>query len=466
VWGGISLATIWAITSGGIDRDLIPSGERLPLGAGNEVLDLWFADDGQLVLVENDRSVIRVYKGLRPTARDKPLVVLDISRELKLNPVYPKNSRGLVQSESLKLALTGLEAQKNLSKIQLPPLPVVPFAVSEDGLSVAWTWGDKIWIRSVSSLGEPPKNFEVTRQDGAGPIGALAFVGQDVVVALPMSGKLVGYRYTDGQLSSFALPIDRSWILWTRGPNLVAASKWSGPSNGPGQESNITETPPADEESIGKHTEVIRVRLDGLAPINVQLSGDTPGIGTAFAYSPSGDVLIGTSQGKIRRLSSNGDAGIGYYESGAIKAIAVEGNNIALAGDFPGIVLSSISNLSKAEKFLDAPVGINTISLSKDRLAYAAEDSAELVDLRSRCELNSRGYLILTVFSILLSVVALVHALMIDKHVPRDSFFRFKNSFLQNKVRPDKSGMKEDSRLSALAPDQQGEIARQQPRID
>jgi hypothetical protein len=101
---------------------------------------------------------------------------------------------------------------------------------------------------------------------------------------------------------------------------------------------------------------------------------------------------------------------------------------VAFAGDFSGVFLARISNLSVTKKLLDAPAGINTLSFSGSRLAYVTDKSSELVELRPGYELNSRGYFVLTVFSIFLSIVALAHALMIDKQVPRDNLFRIGRS--------------------------------------
>jgi hypothetical protein len=439
---GTCIVSLLAIFPEGIDHSLVASGERRAAGSGSGALDLWFGSDGQLVVVEAEGAILRIFKG----ATSAPLVSVDLAHELGLAQADLRNSRGFAQPRATNSALAADH-----------PINEVPFAVSEDGLSIAWTWKGDIWVQQFTSSGDRSLLFKIAVQQPPISLTALTFLNKNMIAVLPEKGEIRAYRLGDLRPPKInGLPVSKPWTFWTRGSVLLAASKHSQPSEIEGSKKSRRSEP---------GTDVLRISFDNAGAITANLSFVSDNA-TSFASDSSGDVFVGGSSGKLQRRSPSRGPIVEYLsDNAAIRAIAVHGDNIALGGDFSGVVISKTSSLNLKHKVLDAPPGILSLSLSGSQLAYSTADSAEVVSLVSQSELNGRGNLALVILSLALSLIAATHGLMIDKKVPNDGVFAIGQAQSLDQ-QGDEQALPSGNDPSTPAADQQREIARQQTGID
>jgi hypothetical protein len=372
----------------GFETVLETKSRRFKVG-DSDVLDMWFRDDGYLVVLQRKASGFSV-------SLWSPLALVE--EEPQPEPMLIDLSSEYSRQESA--VRPGVKHSKSASQILADQLAAIelgefPFAVSADGLTFAWAWDREIRVRLLggSSAGST-LTLHLREQDR---VKSLGFLEDGVIVALG-DGKLKGYEFGSGEPPHYNPDFDQSWSIWARGPKGSRLVAYSTP----------------DPDSVPSLTEVVAMKSLGAAKLGMEQFGVNDNT-TAFAISSRGEVFIGTDKGKIWLWPDVGGKDFDYLpERAAVRALSIQGNNLVVGGAFSGIYVAKGLDLRSCRKILDSPGDVDLLALSDSRMAYATPDGAEVVEVGYGYALRRGGDITLTLFSIFISVVALLHAILID----------------------------------------------------
>lgn len=378
----------------GGETTLVKGSERVPIGQGGAVRDLWFEGDDLIVVLEKETKIfLHKWSGsasLSSESRPTAAAWVDLAESA---------------SEDTSLLAAALGSGK-------VPLAIAPNADQVDEFVIAWAWKNKLNIQ-VRRLEDPQAAqglVTIPLPDDEDAVRELIVSSSGTGAALFESGYLQGFTFQSPGWSNYRIPFskDERWKFWPyrmSGESLVVFSI---------RDAYRFQPAPISE----RVTDISSMLLNGLGDINVDRSS-LADVATAFAISPQGNVVVGTENGRLWRWQRghSDEKKMDYLTTGsAIKAITGHGGYFAVGGAFSGIYLTKTSDFQWKRSLLDAPSDIGLLAMSGTRLAYASPESAEVLELETQWDLKGGGNLVLTLFSIAVSLVALFYALLIDKN--------------------------------------------------
>lgn len=359
------------------------TGRRLRLG-GPGTIDLWFAPGGNLIrLSERDSTVVVESWSPRQIAGNGPGKALrgsvDLARELHLTSVVPRVSWGnVIAGNVVPYAVSNV--------ITTGAGNVVPYAVSGDGTLFGWFWDGELHIRHLGPSAESngDKIFEIKEV----PVRAFIFAGLDKIMmlagAVGGSQSFEGWDLLENRLTKWSVPVQEDWRIWSRGGDKgdkVAVASLA-----------------AGDGFFFPVAEWLRVNIEIMSV----------GPASVLSVTPRGEVIAGTTTGAVIILGENGAPDVAMPLKGVdkpVRAIAPFQDYFLGAGDFRGAQL--LGRNGEQAEMLEGPANIRSLAAQPPYIAYATDNSAEVVEVAEVSHLNETGLLYLTLYSLELGVLSL-----------------------------------------------------------
>lgn len=265
------------------------------------------------------------------------------------------------------------------------PLPIVPYAVSDDGSTIACAWQGKLYAAPASGF----KSAQGTSLSFPTQADALSFSADHLLTVIQSGAasywdcrKTVPERLPPTGDDPLGAP--GPWLIWSRGGPFRVLSSF-----------NVT-SPSAYRLSFEPQG-----RGGALVPHRIQFAPSRDG--RSIVASPGGEVLFGSSEGFILSGREFGPS-LARAFGGGINCLAFyDEKRVIACGEGAG--LAFLEDGQKAKTLLAAPKAIRLLAVDPPHIAFATANSLSLGRLSWKLELDDRDK---TWLSLMFSSVGLI----------------------------------------------------------
>ena len=376
-WILTAIAVVSAVIWGWKSRFEAGEAVTLPsLPRGYEPEDFWFKPDGQLVLVlrQPDQGAIAVGSWRRGDEVDEIP-----TQEVDLFARMPQNG----QLKEVRYSL-GIRAES-------PGRLIVPYAVSQDGLTVAAVVAGSLYVGSPSKWNEA---VQVPLSPPASPVEALVFSAPNLITMVHADGSMNHCDYARRLLGTWSTRLPVAPQIWSRGSPLLISTSRTG-------DFGLLEVQGFDSVRTGS----------GLlsSPDITAAAVSSDGSRVVFSDAYGIVYLYNVRPGEFSAVFSRFGGGIPLPVSRPVRALSpLDGGELLIGGDFQDIYLLD-ANL-KLESLAQNQGAVRLMAIQGSDLVYATPRGliAAVVENRRRPDWFVLGWIV-ALFALVVSILDLYY---------------------------------------------------------